>query len=358
VTLLLLVVGLVLLVAGAEALVRGASRLAAMVGMSPLVIGLTVVAYGTSAPELAVSVNAGLAGQSSIALGNVVGSNIFNVLFILGTSALIAPLVVHQQLVRVDVPILIGLSVLLWLLMLDGVVGQLDGALLVTGALAYTGFAIHLGRREAAAIQAEYADAVGRPPRLTLASLGLQGLWIAAGLGLLVLGAHWLVEGAVTLARALGVSDLVIGLTVIAAGTSLPEVATSIMATVRGHRDLAVGNVIGSNIFNLLAIVGVASLVTPGGLLGSPSLLALDLPVMTAVAAACLPIFLTGHVIERWEGAVFVGYYLAYTTYLVLQAVEPDALPMFSAAMLWFVVPLTVVTLATILARSLRQRAA
>ena len=341
-TVVLFVAGLGLLVLGAEWLVRGASRLAAALGISPLVIGLTVVAFGTSAPEVAVSVKSAWAGQPDLALGNVVGSNIFNVLLILGASAVVTPLLVSSQLIRLDVPVMIGLSVLTLLLAGDGSIGRLDGAILFAGAVAYTAFQIRQSRKESAAIRDEYAQEYG--PRRTSTAANLS--FIGAGLALLVLGSRWLVNGAVAFAQALGVSELVIGLTVVAAGTSLPEVATSILAAFRGERDIAVGNVVGSNIFNLLAVLGLAGLVAPSGLPAPAALLRFDLPVMVAVAIACLPIFASGATIARWEGALFLFYFAAYTAYVVLAAQQHDALPAFSAAMEAFVLPLTAVTLA------------
>lgn len=356
-TLLLFVLGLVLLVVGAELLVRGASRLAAAFGISPLVIGLTVVAYGTSTPELAVSVMAGLEGRADLAVGNVVGSNICNILLILGSCAALAPLVVQAQIVRREVPILLGASVAAGLLALDGRISALDGALLTAGILVYTVGSIVQSRRESAAVQAEYAQeygAGGRSPHGGAAIAAQLGL-IAGGLAALMLGSRWLVQGAVAAAQALGVSEVVIGLTVVAVGTSLPELATSLLATVRGERDIAIGNVVGSNIYNLLAILGIASLVTPGGLVVAESIRHFDGPVMLAVAFACLPLFLSGSRLERWEGFVFVAYYAAYTAYLVLDAVGHDALPAYSAIMLEFVLPLTGVTFAVVAAREWRR---
>ncbi len=355
-TILLLIAGLALLIIGAEILVRGASRLAAAAGISPLVIGLTVVAFGTSSPELAVSVQSAFAGQADIALGNVVGSNIFNVLFILGVSALIIPLVVAQQLVRLDVPIMIGISVLVYLFGLNGQIGRLEGLVLFAGIVAYTGFLIRQSRKETKEVQQEYAQEFGdRPPhgiRFTIVNL----LLVVGGLVLLVLGARWLVDSAVSLAQALGLSELIIGLTIVAAGTSMPEVATSIVAAIRGERDIAVGNVVGSNIFNLLAVLGLTSLVAPDGVPVPAAALAFDLPVMTAVAVACLPVFFTGFRIARWEGALFLGYYAAYVLYLILDATQHDALPLFSNVMLLFVVPLTVLTLVVLVVRQRRAR--
>ena len=350
-----ILVGLILLVAGAELLVRGGARLAVAAGVPSLVIGLTVVAYGTSAPELAVSALASVSGRPDIAVGNVVGSNIFNVLFILGVSATIAPLVVNQQLVRIDVPIMIAVSFLVLLLGADGRIGAFDGALLVAGILSYTAFLIVQSRRESEAVRQEYEQHVGREPAPGAGSWLVNLALVAVGLGLLVLGARWLVDSAISFARVLGVSELVIGLTIVAAGTSMPEVATSIIATLRGERDIAVGNVVGSNIFNVLAVLGLSSLVAPNGVGVAAGALAFDVPVMIAVAVACLPIFFTGHLIARWEGIVFLAYYVAYTAYLVLASQQHDALPAFSAAMLEFVLPLTALTLAVLAVRAWRS---
>ncbi|HEY5674123.1 MAG TPA: calcium/sodium antiporter [Malonomonas sp.] len=356
-TAILFGLGLVALVVGAELLVRGASRLAMLAGISPLVVGLTVVAFGTSSPELGVSVTSAYSGQAAIAVGNVVGSNICNVLLILGLSALVAPLVVAQQLVRIEVPLMIGASLLMLLLALDGVVGRFDGLLLFAGVLFYTVWAIRRSRKESRLIQAESvagvaADTSAEKPR----GLPWQLLLIAAGLGLLGLGSNWLVTGAVALAKSFGISELVIGLTIVAVGTSLPELATSVMASLRGQRDIAVGNVVGSNLFNILAVLGLAAVVAPDGVPVAAAALQYDIPVMIAVAIACLPIFFTGHLIARWEGALFLAYYAAYVGYLVLVSLQNGALPLFSTAMLGFVVPLTVITLLITLVRSLRNR--
>lgn len=352
-TLVLFVLGLGLLIGGAELLVRGASRLAMAVGISPLVVGLTVVAYGTSAPEAAVSVGAALRGQGDLALGNVVGSNIFNVLFILGASALVTPLLVQKRMVRIDVPLMIAVSLALLLLSLDGRLGRLDAALLFGGAITYTVVLIRQGRREGAAAAAA-AEVPAEPVARTPAMLALNVALIAAGLVMLVLGSRWLVNGAVSLATAMGVSELVIGLTIVAAGTSLPEVATSILAAFRGERDIAVGNVVGSNIFNILAVLGLTGIVSPEGIPVAHSILTFDFPVMVAVAFACLPVFVNGLKIQRWEGGVFVGYYVLYTAYLILAASQHDALPAYSRVMLSFVLPITALTMAILLWKGFR----
>jgi cation:H+ antiporter len=354
-TALKLLAGLALLLGGAELLVRGASRLALRLGMTPLVIGLTVVAFGTSAPEMAIGVGAAWRGEADIALGNVVGSNIANVLLVLGLSALVTPMVVQRQLVRLDVPVMLAVSLAVLAMALDGSIGRFDGLLLVAAGVVYLVALLRLARRGNDAIAAA-AEADVPDPRAAQAPWWRHALLVAGGLVLLVAGARWLVEGAVGIAQLMGVSELVIGLTVVAVGTSLPEIATSVLAAIRGERDLAVGNIVGSNLFNLLFVLGAASAIAPGGIAVSGAALNFDLPVMAAVAAACLPIFFTGHCIQRWEGALFLGYYLAYTAYLLLDAADHDALPAFSAMMMAFVVPLTVVTLAIVTARAWRER--
>jgi cation:H+ antiporter len=353
--LLLFVAGGALLIAGAELLVRGASRLAVSAGIAPLVVGLTVVAFGTSSPEMAVTVGSAYAGEADMALGNVVGSNIFNVLFILGLSALIAPLVVAQQLVRLDAPLVVGAAVLVLLMGFDGRIGRLDGLCLTAGIVAYTYFLVRQARRESAAVRAEYQEAFGEESRPRIPWWRNAAL-VLGGLALLVVGADWLVDAAVATAAALGVSSLVVGLTIVAAGTSLPEVATSVLATVRGERDIAVGNVIGSNLFNLLGVLGLGGMFAPAGVTVPAGALAFDIPVMIAVAVATLPIFFTGYSIARWEGAVFLAYYVAYTTYVVMDATQHHALPRFGAAMSGFFLPLTALTLGVGMVRALRRR--
>ncbi|GAB3190587.1 calcium/sodium antiporter [Hydrogenophaga aquatica] len=351
--LMFFIAGLAALIIGADALVRGASKLALSLGISPLVVGLTIVAFGTSAPEMAVSTGAVLNGQSDIAIGNVVGSNIFNVLFILGASALIAPLVVHVQLIRQEVPIMLGAALLMLVLGLDGSISWVDGALLLVLMVLYTVFLIVQSRRESAAAASEFeAELQPSPVNAWDARWPVQVALIAAGLGMLVLGSDWLVSSSVAFAKALGVSDLVIGLTIVAAGTSMPEVATSLTAAFKGERDIAVGNVVGSNTFNILGCVGLGGVAS--GALGLPlasSVLTFDIWVMLAALFACLPVFLTGREIARWEGGVFLGYYVAYVVYLILAAQQHAALPAYSATMMGFVVPLTIVTFVVVLLR-------
>ena len=354
-TILLLIAGLVLLTLGGEALVRGSSRLAALCGISPLVIGLTVVAFGTSAPELAVSVMSAYAGQADLALGNVVGSNIFNILLILGLSAVIAPLVVHQQLIRLDVPLMIGASLLLVPMGWDGLIGRLEGMLLFAGIITYTCYVVCKSRREEKAIHDEYAEGFPAPDE-TGANVWWRNLaLVLGGVLMLVLGSRWLVDGAIAIARHFGVSELVIGLTIVAAGTSLPEVAASVIATIRGERDIAVGNVVGSNLFNILSVLGLSSLVAPKGITVPASAMTADIPVMIAVAVACLPVFFVGYRINRWEGFLFLGYYVAYLVDLLLAATGNQAQQGFRTAMFTIVIPLTVITLVVITVRAIRR---
>lgn len=357
-TLVYLVAGLVLLMGGAEVLVRGASKLAALFGIPSLVIGLTVVAFGTSAPETAVSVQAAFNGSGDLALGNVVGSNIANVLLILGLTAMVAPLIVSRQLIRLDVPLLIAAGLLVWALGANGVLSRLDGALLFACIVAYTLYMVistlRESKREAQAAGEASDDEPVRTPTAWLRYL----VMIVIGLVLLVAGSHFLVEGATALARALGLSDLVIGLTVVAVGTSLPELATSILAAVRGERDIAVGNVVGSGLFNLLCVLGLASLVAPQGIPVAASALVFDFPVMIAVSLACLPIFFTGYRIDRWEGLLFFAYYVAYTAYLVLYSTGQDSATLLGHALMFYALPLTAVTLVVLGVRALRGQQA
>lgn len=349
-TILMFIAGLVLLVVGADILVRGASKFAMSFGISPLVVGLTIVAFGTSAPEMAVSVGAVLQNQTDIAIGNVVGSNIFNILFILGISALITPLIVNAQIIRQEVPIMIGASLLLLAITMDGKLTVFDGAVLFSLLIAYTVFLIYQSRRESAATNEEYSSEIASHSSWD-DSKAVQILLIAGGLVLLVLGSKWLVSSAIIFAKHLGVSDLVIGLTIVAAGTSMPEVATSIVAAVKGQRDIAVGNVIGSNTFNILGCLGISAMVSGSSGLGvSENVINFDLWIMIAVAIACLPIFATGQQISRFNGAVFLFYYLVYTAYLIMMA-QNYSTSTLNTLMLSFVLPFTIISLLVVFLR-------
>lgn len=386
-----IVLGVILLVGGAELLVRGAASLATRAGLSSLVVGLTVVAAATSAPELAVTLGAVLDGETGLAIGNVVGSNIANILLILGASALIAPLVVRRVLVRMDVPYLIGLSILTLVFALDGGISRLEGGILLLLLAAHTALALWLSRRETDGRTAEAKDAPGRDPSEKPAAGGpapgpgatpdtpraaAKGPWrvllsayrnpgvlvsillVAVGVGLLVLGARVLVAGAVSIASAMGVSGLVIGLTVVAAGTSLPELATSIIAALRGERDIAVGNIVGSCIFNLGLVLGLPAVLAPGGgglQIPGPAI-ALDIPLMIAASVALAPVAFTGYRVGRREGGLFLALYLAYVGFLVLDATRHEALDGFTTVMVALVLPLVLLTLVGTVAFDLGRR--
>jgi cation:H+ antiporter len=356
-TWIILVAGLVLLVFGAELLVKGASNLAAILGIPPLIIGLTIVAYGTSAPEMAVSVMSSFAGQADIAVGNVVGSNIFNTLLILGISSLLTPLIVTRQLIRSDVPIVFGVSILLLVFGLDGKINRVDGTVFFIGGIVYTLSLLYQSRRQKNDSERdEFSEEYGFSGDRSTSMLVKNILFITGGLILLVLGSRWLVDGATAIARSFGVSELLIGLTIVSMGTSLPELATSVTASIRGERDIAVGNVLGSNIFNILAVLGIAGIVAPQGIAVSESLIEFDLPVAIAVAFACLPIFYSGNRIDRWEGLLFLFYYAAYIGYLILDAMHHESLPSYRIIMLAFVIPITAIVLFAITLQEKQER--
>jgi cation:H+ antiporter len=343
-TFVALAIGLVCLVAGAELLVRGAATIASRLGIAPVIVGLTVVAFGTSAPELAVSVSATLGGNADVALGNVVGSNIGNVLLILGASAVVGGLAVQQRIIRVDIPVLIAVSIAAFVMSLDNNIGRVDGIILLAGLLIYTGWLIRGARNERPDIVAEYAESVE-----TLEGASIERpLWfnaglVVAGLVVLVVGSQLLVNSATDIAESAGVSQLVIGLTVVAIGTSLPELATSILAAMRGQRDIAVGNVIGSNLFNLMSVLGLSSIVSGKGIPVSDVSLRLDLPVMLAATIVLVPIIWNGFEIQRWEGFVLISFYALYVAYLVLDANNSSATDVIGPAAL-IVTPLIAMT--------------
>ena len=306
-----------------------------------------MVSAATSAPELAVTVGAVVNGQPDLAVGKVVGSNILNILFILGLSAVLSPLIIKRQLVRFDIPVMVGISIAFLVVSLDGRISVLDGILLFGALVIHTIVSIRLGRKEILALDA-------KPDTMPLNSKPVS-LWLAivlliAGIGLLVLGAQFLVTGAVSITTALGVSSLVIGLTVVAIGTSLPELATSLIAIRRGETDMAVGNVVGSNIFNIGVVIGVPAMFFAEGIPVASAAIAIDLPLMLAAAVALLPIAFTGFIVARWEGSLFVLLYVAYTLYLILDSTGHDAAVGFTTIMLWFVMPLVAMTLVAVTA--------
>ncbi len=343
-TILALLVGIVCLVGGAELLVKGAATIASKLGIAPVIIGLTVVAFGTSAPELAVSVSAALGGDADVAFGNVVGSNIVNILLILGASAVVGGLAVQQRIIRFDIPLLIVVSVIALLMSLDNNIGRVDGIILFTGVIVYVWWLVRETRRERVEVVVEYTESVETLEGETVERpLWFNLLLVAAGFVVLVIGSQLLVNGATDIAAAAGVSDLVIGLTVVAIGTSLPELATSILAAIRGQRDIAVGNVIGSNLFNLMSVLGLTSIVSSDGIPVSDVSLRLDFPVMLAATIVLVPIVWNGFQIKRWEGFVLIAFYAAYVAYLVLDASDSAAADVVGPAAL-IVAPLVAMT--------------
>ena len=352
-TILLFIGGLIVLILGADLLVRGASRLAAVFGVSPLVIGLTIVAIGTASPEIAVSLQAAVNNQGDLTLGNVLGSNIFNILFILGIASIVAPIVIAEQLIRKDAPILLGVSLFTLALALDGNLSAMNGIILLLLLVVYMVFA--LKQNESRKVQREYAEEFAQKEPQTTRNTINNIVFILIGLGLLVLGSNWLVDSAVQIAKVLGVSELVIGLTIVAVGTSLPEVATSVIATLKGESDIAVGNAVGSNIFNLLGVLGIGALVSPNGIFVSQRVLQFDLPVMVFVALITLPIFYIDSRISRIEGGLLLSYYIIYVIFVILRAAESSALPSMQVFMVFFA-PITFVALVVIAIRSMRSR--
>lgn len=314
------IAGLVALIVGGEWLIRGASRLATLLGIPAVIVGLTIVALGTSAPEFAVSLSAALKGNADIAIANVVGSNIFNTLFILGVSALISPLIIHVTMIKREVPVMIGASLAVLLFSLDGQILQLEAFLLFAFAVIYTWWLVRETKRNRSRELEKQVKEELSYRAAPFKEKAMIPLFIIVGLGVIMLGADWLVEGAIAMAQSLGVSDTVIGLTIVAVGTSLPEVVASVVATLKGERDIAVGNVIGSNIYNILLILGLSGAILPGGLAVQESLMKFDIPFLLFSAVLCFPIFWWGKQIRRIEGAFFFSIYIAYSAYLIYNA--------------------------------------
>jgi len=306
-----LIGGLLLLFAGAEGLVRGASSIALRLGISPLVVGLTVVAFGTSAPELLVSIKSSLEGNSDIALGNVIGSNICNIALILGISALINPMIVKAQVIKREIPIMIGVTIVLILMLLNNNISRIEGIVLTAGIISYTIISIYLSKKEKNnEVELEFEDELGKNPY----SLTVSIIMVIVGLVLLIWGANIFVSGAVAAAERMGVSNAVIGLTVVAFGTSLPELITSIVAGIKKEGDIAIGNIVGSNVFNILSILGITAVIKP---ITSYGISVIDLSIMLFTAVIILPLGYAGFKINRWEGAfLFIGY-IAYFIYLL-----------------------------------------
>ena len=307
---LYLVGGLVLLFIGAEGLIRGSSNLAIKIGITPLVVGLTVVAFGTSAPELVVSLKAGLMGNSSISLGNIIGSNIANIALIIGVASLIRPMAVHANVIRREIPIMIGVSVMLLLFLIDGEIGFIDGLVFVSGLIIYLVFSVILALKEKnPEVNSEFKEGLN-----SKLGIPISIILMIVGLGLLVLGANLFVQSAVAIAKIFNVSDAIIGLTIVAIGTSLPELITSIVASLKKESDIAIGNVVGSNVFNILGILGITALIIPISTVGISYV---DLGLMILTAIILLPLSRTGFSISRFEGAVLLSGYIGYMYYLI-----------------------------------------
>jgi cation:H+ antiporter len=352
----MLSLGLVFLFVGAELLVRGASQLAAMWRITPLVIGLTVIAFGTSLPELAVSVQGVLTDHPDLVVGNCIGSTIANLLLILGVCALYAPLIVIHQLIWLDVPIMIGAHLLLFLLSMDGTISRWDGFILLACLVVYNVFIVRKSRQGIEREVEQLSEETENLRETIWLGMSKRIGYVVVGLLFCVIGASWLVDSAAQLARSWGISELVIGLTIVAFGTSMPEAATSFVATLRGQREIAIGNAVGSCTFNVLGVIGAAALISPQGIPVAPTVLRFDMPIAIAATVACLPIFFTGHRISRWEGLLFLGYYGAYVAYLWLSAQKNESLEVLSTAVLWFAIPLTAVTLGVIAYREFARK--
>lgn len=344
-----LILGLCLLIGGAELLVRGASRLSLIVGVSPLLVGLTIVAYGTSAPELAVNILAILEDppQSALVVGNIVGSNISNILLILGITAMVAPLAIERRLVTTTLPFMVLVSASVYLFGADGTISRGEGGVLFAGSVLFTGALIRSATRE------RRTEVRTRRPGGTrrARSMAWNGGLVIAGLGMLLEGADLLVHSCTEIARLLNVSELVIGLSIVAVGTSLPELATSIVAALDGRREIAVGNLVGSNIFNILLVLGICALLTPGGVHVPAHAINFDILLMIAVAVACIPIFATNFEVGRWEAGLLLGYYMAYIFYLYLSHPGTGEGPRREVPLYFWLVPLLLVILFKLLQR-------
>jgi cation:H+ antiporter len=312
---LLIVAGLAGLLFGAELLVRGGSALASHLGVRPIVVGLTVVALGTSLPELAVGIDAVRQGSPGLAVGNIVGTNLVNILFILGLSALIRPIAFERRTLRFDLPAMTVASLALFLFALDGSLGRVDGTIMCLGGIAYIAAVIWVSRRESEPVPADDASpSTIRGRRGVL----LRVLTLLAGIGLVLLGAELLVDGSIDVARSLDVSETTIGLTVIAIGTSAPELVTTLTSTLRGDRDIAVGNLLGSSVYNIALILGIAVLAAPAALRIPREVLVGDLLFLAVVALITVPVLLSGHRISRVEGGAFVAGYLGYLAWVIV----------------------------------------
>jgi len=326
---IIFIAGLITLLIGAEMVLRGASKFAVIMGVKPLIIGLTIVSIGTSAPELAVGITASLQGSGSLAVANIAGTNLVNILFILGLSALIQPLPLQLQTLKLDLPMIVVAAILMTVLAWDGTLSRLDGVLMLGVAVLYTLAVVRFSKNESQAVAKQFEDMCGIDAKETCnidAAASKQrimktkmkyALILAIGIVITVIGANWLVDGAIGIARSLNVSEVIIGLTIVAIGTSSPELVTTIISTIRNDRDVAVGNLLGSSIYNILVILSLTCMVSPGGLPVERQLLWLDIPLMLGVALICVPVFLSGNRISRVEGGIGVAIYIIYLFWII-----------------------------------------
>lgn len=325
--LILFLGGLVILVAGSELVVRGATKVATALGISPMIVGLTIVSVGTSAPELAVGIAAGMQGNGAIAVGNIAGTNVLNLLFIMGLSAFLRPLSLHLQIFTLELPVIVVSAVLMMVLGWDGRLSRGDGLLMFAGGIAYTVLLVRVTQWTSRAARREFAHEFapepGEGPPAAPSVLIRDVLILLVGIAGTVVGAELLVRGAVQIARIFQISETVIGLTIVAIGTSAPELVTTLVSTIRNERDVAVGNLIGSSIYNILVILGLTCIVTPGGLPVDHDLMRFDVPLMAAVAFGAVPIFLSGKSVSRWEGGAGVLIYFLYIAWILRYRVGP-----------------------------------
>ena len=319
---LLFVAGLALVVLGAEGVVRGAARVAGALGISPMVIGLTIVSIGTSAPELAVGIVSARQGIGGLAVGNIAGTNLVNLLLILGLSALLRPLPLKLQIFKLELPVIVAAAIVMTLLAWDGLLSGRDGMLMLLAGLAYSAALFEYTRRASRSAKREYREEYAAPP-VAAATAGRAGhaayaLLLVGGIALTVVGAEVLVRGASGIARSAGASETIIGLTIVAIGTSAPELVTTIVATLRDDRDVAVGNLLGSSIYNILVVLAIICMTAPAGLEVVRPVILFDIPIMAAVAVGAIPIFISGRQVSRWEGGAGVVCYVAYLAWLVI----------------------------------------
>lgn len=349
-TTLLIIGGLALLILGGEILIKSSTNLASRLGMKPIVIGLTIIAMGTSAPEIIINLSSISEGHSSLALGNILGSNIFNILFILGISALITPLIINQKLIKIDIPILIILTITVWIFSLDLNLSFNEGIILFILLILFIIFSIKFSKKESPEVIKEYENEFSTPRK----SLLLTIIYFCMGLTLLLLGSHYLVNGSVSLARSWGISELIIGITILACGSGTPEVVISVMAARKKEYDIAIGNIIGSCIFNILFVLGTSIIIFPNQPI-PPEALNFDIPIMILTSIICLPICLSDQKVSRIEGLLLLLYFVSYISFIILNSSGHDAIEPFGKIVGLFFIPITMITLFIISLKELRK---